>query len=53
MSWKPADRENIEALADWLLAEAKRRGAEGAEVAYSEGEGNSLSLKDGEVEECI
>ncbi len=52
MSFK-VGRQDIEALADWVLSEAKRRGAQGADLQYSEGEGNALSLKDGEVEECI
>ncbi len=53
MSFKPAAKKDIEALADWLLSEAKRRGAQGADLRYSQGEGNALSLKDGEVEECV
>ena len=43
--------KDIEALADWLLSQAKLRGVCGAELQYSEGMGTSLSLKDGEIEE--
>lgn len=53
MTFKAANKQDIEAVADWLLSEAKLRGAKGAELQYSEGEGTSLSLKDGEVEEAV
>ena len=43
----------IEALSAWALDECLRGGASGADVLYSEGEGSGLSLKDGEVEECV
>jgi len=46
-------KKDIEALADWLLSQAKARGAKDADIQYSEGEGTSLSLKDGEVEESV
>jgi len=46
-------QKDIEALADWLLSQAKTRGAQGADIQYSEGTGTSLSLKDGEVEESV
>lgn len=45
-------REEIESVADWLLTEAKRRNANGADLQYCEEEGNALSLKDGEIEDC-
>ena len=43
----------IEALSAWALDECLKGGASGADVLYSEGEGSGLSLKDGEVEECV
>lgn len=39
-------------LSLWALEEARRNGAWGADVLYSEGAGSELTLLDGEVEEC-
>jgi PmbA protein len=36
-----------------MLEEALRGGASGADVLYSEGAGSGISLKDGEIEECV
>lgn len=46
-------KNETEAMAEWLLSQAKARGAKGADIQYAEGEGTSLSLKDGEVEESV
>lgn len=46
-------RADVEALSQWALDEALKNGASGADVLYSEGAGSGLSLKDGEVEECV
>ncbi len=46
-------REEIEALASHALGAALRGGAAAADVLYSEGRANSLSLKDGEIEESL
>ena len=46
-------RADVEALSEWALGEAKKGGASGADVLYSEGAGSGLSLMDGEVEECV
>ena len=40
-------------MSGWILDEALRGGASGADVLYSEGAGSGLSLKDGEIEECV
>lgn len=44
---------NVEALSQWALDAALKSGASDADVLYSEGAGSGLSLKDGEVEECV
>lgn len=44
--------KDIEALAAHALDKALRGGASGADLLYSEGCSNGLSLKDGEIEEC-
>ena len=46
-------REEVESMSGWILDEALRGGASGADVLYSEGAGSGLSLKDGEIEECV
>ncbi len=46
-------REKVESLSEWVLDEALRGGASDTDVLYSEGAGSGLSLKDGEVEECV
>lgn len=46
-------RGSVEALSQWALDEALKNGASDADVLYSEGAGSGLSLKDGEVEECV
>ncbi len=46
-------RSDAESLSLWALDEAKRGGASAADVLYSEGAGASLSMMDGEVEECV
>ncbi|MFA7651363.1 MAG: DNA gyrase modulator, partial [Synergistaceae bacterium] len=46
-------REEVESISNWMLDEALRGGASGADVLYSEGAGSGLSLKDGEIEECV
>ncbi len=43
----------VESISAWILDEALRKGASGADVLYSEGAGSGLSLKDGEIEECV
>lgn len=43
--------EEVEALAAHALDAALRGGASGADVLYSEGCANGLTLKDGEIEE--
>ena len=45
-------RSDIEAIADHALSRALRLGASGADLAYSASCGSSLSLLDGEIEEC-
>jgi PmbA protein len=46
-------RGEVESMAEWMLDEALRGGASGADVLYSEGAGSGISLKDGEIEECV
>ena len=46
-------REEVESMSGWILDEALRGGASAADVLYSEGAGSGLSLKDGEIEECV
>ena len=46
-------RSEVESMAEWMLDEALRGGASGADVLYSEGAGSGISLKDGEIEECV
>ncbi len=46
-------RKEVESISKWMLDEALRGGASGADVLYSEGAGSGLSLKDGEIEECV
>ena len=46
-------RREVESMSGWILDEAVRGGASGADVLYSEGAGSGLSLKDGEIEECV
>ncbi|MDO4987818.1 MAG: TldD/PmbA family protein [Synergistes sp.] len=41
----------IEALAEHALTLARKNGACGADIQYSEGKSNTLSLRDGEIEE--
>lgn len=46
-------RAEVENLSSWALDASIKGGASGADVLYSEGAGSGLSLKDGEVEECV
>ncbi|NLD04805.1 MAG: TldD/PmbA family protein [Synergistaceae bacterium] len=46
-------RGEVESMSAWMLEEAFRGGASGADVLYSEGAGSGISLKDGEIEECV
>ena len=46
-------REEVASLSSWMLEEALRGGAAGADVLYSEGAGSGISLKDGEIEESV
>lgn len=46
-------RGEVESMSAWMLEEALRGGASGADVLYSEGAGSGISLKDGEIEECV
>lgn len=46
-------RGEVEYMSEWMLDEAKRGGVSGADVLYSEGAGSGISLKDGEIEECV
>lgn len=47
-----AGRQDVEAVASWLLDAAKRSsGVAGADVFYAAGVASSLSLRDGEIEE--
>ncbi|MCF0248016.1 MAG: TldD/PmbA family protein, partial [Synergistes sp.] len=46
-------RKEVESLADFALSLVKKSGAWGADFAYSEGSGHSLTLKDGEIEESV
>lgn len=46
-------RREVESMSEWMLDEALRGGASGADVLYSEGSGSGISLKDGEIEECV
>lgn len=45
-------REQIEALAVWLLDQCRVAGASDADILYSCGTSHELSLRDGEPEEC-
>lgn len=47
------DKTEVETLASWAIDTSLSCGAYGADVLYSEGAGHGLSLKDGEVEECV
>ncbi|MEG1642150.1 MAG: TldD/PmbA family protein [Synergistaceae bacterium] len=46
-------RSEIETISSWALEQSLKIGASGADILYSEGSGNSISLIDGEVEECV
>lgn len=46
-------REQVESLSRCALDDAVLGGASAADVLYSEGAGSGLTLKDGEVEECV
>jgi len=50
---KPSLNPDAESLALWALDEAVRQGASSADVLYSETSGNSVSMKDGVVEESV
>lgn len=45
-------REQVEALAAWLLDQCRAAGASDADILYSCGTSHELSLRDGEPEEC-
>ncbi|MDD4159349.1 MAG: TldD/PmbA family protein [Synergistaceae bacterium] len=45
--------KEIELISEWMIEEVLRSGASGADVLYSEGAGSGISLKDGEIEECV
>lgn len=46
-------RGEVEALAGHALDEAKKKGAWGADILYSESGAKGLTLKDGEIEESV
>lgn len=48
-----ASRRDVEALVAWIIDEAKKRGAFGADAIYVRGESSHLTMQDGNVEDDV